>query len=92
MGSIKEVHGVPWEDGVIANCKWGGVRLSDLLKFAGVTAQDNTHVCFESHATSCEDDTYYGASIPIAKAMEDVHDAMLAYEVVPAVFMITGSN
>jgi len=84
MGKIKPVHGVPWADGVIANCKWGGVRLSDLLRLAGATAQDNTHVCFESHATLCQDDTYYGASIPIEKAMDDAQEVLLAYEVGPA--------
>ncbi|KAH9481542.1 Sulfite oxidase [Psilocybe cubensis] len=79
MGAIRPVHGVPWSDGVIANCKWGGVLLPDLLQLVGIDTQNpNVHICFESHATLCQDDTSYGASIPLAKAMEN--DVLLAYE------------
>jgi sulfite oxidase len=82
MGAIKKVDGVPWSDGVIANCRWGGARLSDLLKHAGTPAyQEALHVCFESHATLCQDDTYYGASIPLVKAMKPEEDILVAYEV-----------
>ncbi|KAF8807084.1 molybdopterin binding oxidoreductase [Phlegmacium glaucopus] len=79
MGVIKKVHGVPWSDGVIANCRWGGVRLCDLLKHAG-EHPEALHVCFESHATQCQDDTYYGASIPFVKAMKQEEDILVAYE------------
>ena len=80
MGLIKPVHGVPWSDGVIANCRWGGVLVSDLLKYAGISLQGdvNRHICFESHATLCQDDSYYGASIPLSP---DIGHALLAYEV-----------
>lgn len=81
MGSIKKVNGVPWADGVIANCLWGGVRLSDVLKFLGVASQVSSHVCFASFATLCEDDDYYGASIPLESALDDSCDILLAYEV-----------
>ena len=81
MGSIKPVHGIPWTDGVVANCRWGGLRLSDLLSSLGVSPQANLHVCFESHATMCQDDSYYGASIPLAKAVDPAEDVLLAYEV-----------
>lgn len=81
MGKVKRVHGVPWSDGVIANCKWGGVRLSDLLQHVGVNGQDKHHVCFESHATLCQDDTYYGASISLERALDPLQDVLLAYEV-----------
>ncbi|KAF9048406.1 Oxidoreductase, molybdopterin-binding domain-containing protein [Panaeolus papilionaceus] len=80
MGKVKRVHGVPWSDGVIANCKWGGVRLSDLLQHVGVNGQDKHHVCFESHATLCQDDTYYGASISLERALDPLQDVLLAYE------------
>ncbi|KAJ7931355.1 Oxidoreductase, molybdopterin-binding domain-containing protein [Mycena leptocephala] len=69
MGAIKPVNGVTWADGVVANCKWGGVRLCDLLKRIGVHTGDYAHVCFASYATPCEDDEYYGASIPLKKAI-----------------------
>ncbi|KAF8905005.1 Oxidoreductase, molybdopterin-binding domain-containing protein [Gymnopilus junonius] len=79
MGAIKPVHGVPWADGVVANCRWGGVLLSDVLRLAGPPAQDIRHVCFESNATLCQDDSYYGASIPVDKAYEK-GAVLLAYE------------
>ena len=82
MGGIKKVNGVPWSDGVIANCRWGGVRLCDLLKHAGTLPyQEALHVCFESYATLCQDDTYYGASIPFVKAMKQEEDILVAYQV-----------
>lgn len=82
MGAIKKVNGVPWSDGVIANCRWGGVRLCDLLKRAGTVADAGAlHVCFESYATLCQDDSYYGASVPLARAMKEEEDILVAYEV-----------
>ncbi|KAF8962694.1 Oxidoreductase, molybdopterin-binding domain-containing protein [Flammula alnicola] len=80
MGQFKPVQGVPWSDGVISNCRWGGVLLSALLKYAGVSTEGNPQVCFESHATLCQDDTYYGASIPLAKGVSEDGFVMLAYE------------
>jgi len=80
MGAIKPVNGVAWADGVVANCKWGGVRLCDLFKRTGVRVSDYAHVCFSSYATLCQDDTYYGASISMKKAMSLEDDVLLAYE------------
>ncbi|KAJ6607359.1 Oxidoreductase, molybdopterin-binding domain-containing protein [Mycena sp. CBHHK59/15] len=80
MGAIKPVNGVPWADGVVANCKWAGVRLCDLLKRTGVQTAGYAHVCFASYATLCQDDEYYGASIPLQKAMTFEDDVLLAYE------------
>lgn len=78
MGLVKPVHGVAWRDGVTANCKWGGVRLCDLLKYSGV--QEAHHVCFSSYATLCQDEEYYGASIPWEKAIREDEDVLIAYE------------
>ncbi|KAG7089676.1 hypothetical protein E1B28_011335 [Marasmius oreades] len=82
MGAIKPVHGVNWLDGVLANCTWGGVRLRDVLEHIGVQTNSNNpmHVCFASYATPCQDDTYYGASVPLEKAMSLEDDVLLAYE------------
>lgn len=82
MGAIKKVHGVAWADGVIANCKWGGVRLCDVLNKAGVHGDTNLHVCFASYATLCQDDCYYGASVPLSKVMDENEDVILAFEVI----------
>ncbi|KAF7327560.1 hypothetical protein MKEN_00335000 [Mycena kentingensis (nom. inval.)] len=84
MAAIKPVNGVLWNDGVVANCVWGGARLCDVLKSTGVSTSDYSQVCFASYATLCQDDTYivplyrlapsdiahsyYGASIPAKKA------------------------
>ncbi|KAF9067210.1 Oxidoreductase, molybdopterin-binding domain-containing protein [Rhodocollybia butyracea] len=80
MGAIKPVHGVGWNSGVIANCVWGGIRLRDVLSYVGVHTDDLLHVCFASFATLCQDDEYYGASIPISRAMKLEDDVLLAYE------------
>ncbi|RDB30993.1 Sulfite oxidase [Hypsizygus marmoreus] len=79
MGAIKPVHGVGWDSGVIANCKWGGIRLRDVLEHVGVQP-GNTHVCFASYATLCQDDQYYGASITLEKAQSMDGDVLLAFE------------
>ncbi|KAF8072101.1 Oxidoreductase, molybdopterin-binding domain-containing protein [Lyophyllum atratum] len=79
MGAIKPVSGVGWDAGVIANCKWGGVRLCDVLSHAGV--QDgNSHVCFASYATLCQDDEYYGSSITLQRATNLEDEVLLAFE------------
>lgn len=81
MGAIKKVHGIAWESGVIANVKWAGVRLCDILQHAGTQITGSAHVSFASHVTPCQDDNYYGASIPLAKAQNREEDVLLAIEV-----------
>jgi sulfite oxidase len=81
MSAFKKVKGVLWKDGVIANAKWSGVRLCDVLNHVGVQDDGHGHICFASHATLCQDDEYYGSSIPISKAMAQDGDVLLAFEV-----------
>jgi len=80
MGAVKKVHGIAWESGVIANVKWAGVRLCDVLQRAGIQMTGSAHVSFASHVTLCQDDNYYGASIPLAKAQSQDEDVLLAFE------------
>lgn len=80
MGAINPVQGVGWNDGVIANCSWGGARLHDVLTHAGVRLAGNSHVCFESYATKCQDDSYFGASVPLGRGMNVEDDVLIAYE------------
>lgn len=80
-----------WEEGTICNCKWAGVSMRELLRRAGApefgskpdktrsTAQ-NLHLCFASHVTACQNDAWFGASIPLEKAMDENGDVLLAYE------------
>ena len=83
MDEKKPVHGVLWHDGVIANCRWAGLRLRDLLQAVGVipTSYTGWHVCFTSRVTPCQDDKDYGGSIPLSDAMVLEGDALLAYDV-----------
>lgn len=82
MALIKPVHGIIWDAGVICNAGWTGIRLSDVLRIAGVQIDKAAHVCFSSHVTRCQDDDYYGASIPLKKGLDDKGDVLLAYEVI----------
>ena len=82
MGEIKPVKGVAWDDGVIANCRWRGVRLRDVLLRAGLTAGEDLHVWFAAEGVStCQDDSCYGASIPLQMALDPERDVLLALEV-----------
>lgn len=80
------VKGVLWDDGVVCNTKWGGVRLRDVLLDADVDFEGMNHVQFASYVTPCEDDDYYGASIPVNKAMDEQGDVLIAWEVGPSLF------
>jgi sulfite oxidase len=81
MGAIKKVNGVGWNAGVIANCRWSGARLKDVLEHVNIDVKEANHVCFASYATLCQDDDYYGASIPLDYAQKIENDVLLAYEV-----------
>jgi len=82
MGAIKPVNGVGWDSGVIANCSWAGARLKDVLEHAEIDVNDpRKHVCFASYATLCQDDEFYGSSVPLDYAKEAENDVLLAYEV-----------
>lgn len=68
---IKKVGGVQWAAGPIGNARWGGVRLADVLRRAGLK-NGAKHVWFESiDLIKKNGRTFpFGASIPIDKAME----------------------
>lgn len=69
---IKPVKGVQWREGAIGNAKWGGVRLSEILKKAGVR-DSAKHVWFEGlDAVEDGGKTFaFGGSIPLEKALFD---------------------
>ncbi len=69
---VKPVKGVQWREGAIGNAKWTGVRLSDVLKRAGVKAGAK-HVWFEGLDEIARSSGVipFGASIPLAKALAD---------------------
>ena len=84
----KSVDGVKWSEGTIANVRWGGAPLRDILLLAGVAddsaSWEGLHTCFASNIAPCEQDTYYGGSIPLERAMSKDADVLLAYEVTQA--------
>lgn len=69
---VKPVGGVPWKAGAIGNARWSGVRLSELLKKAGLK-ENAKHVWFEGLDEISKGGGIipFGASIPISKAMTD---------------------
>ncbi|TFY66425.1 hypothetical protein EVG20_g4665 [Dentipellis fragilis] len=81
----RDTEGIPWGEGVVSNLRWTGVRLRDVLLAAGLAqdvlqSQDGMHVCFCSHVAPCEDNTFFGGSIPLAKALDEGGDVLIAYE------------
>ena len=83
---IKPVKGVQWREGAIGNAKWRGVRLSDVLRKAGLR-ESAKHVWFEG-LDSVDDGgkTFaFGGSIPLEKALLD-RDA------IPGALLATSMN
>ena len=88
---IKEVQGIDWADGAIMNCTWEGPRLRDILLRAGVEYDKNAnkakaskskrHVQFASHSQECQEDKWYGGSIPLDRALAEDMDVILALKV-----------
>lgn len=81
---VKPVGGVPWLAGAIGNAQWGGARLSDLLKKAGVK-EEAKYVSFEGvdEIKRSSGVIPFGASIPLSKALSDsdtMPGALVAYE------------
>ena len=77
----KPVEGVLWGQGTIANVRWGGARLRDVLQAAGVHEREGLYACFASHVAECERDDWFGASVPLGKALSEEGEVLLAYEV-----------
>lgn len=81
---MKEVQGIDWFDGAVMNCKWTGPRLKDILERAGIdlssTNKNSAHVAFSCFAEPCQEDTWYGASVPLERALRADMDIILALE------------
>lgn len=72
------VFGGQWLNGAMGNCTWGGVRLKDVLKSAGIKA-GSTEVFFRGLDTAVLPTTpNFMKSLPLDKAQED--DIIIAYE------------
>lgn len=81
---LKEVQGLDWFDGAVMNCEWKGPKLGDVLSRAGLALSEDdarsAHVAFACNAVPCQDADWYGASIPLSRAMREDADIILALE------------
>ncbi|KAF2021258.1 molybdopterin binding oxidoreductase [Aaosphaeria arxii CBS 175.79] len=81
---LKEVNGIDWFDGAVMNCKWRGPLLKDVLELARIDVKKDkwkdAHVAFACFQTPCQDDEYYGASIPLERAMDPDSSILVALE------------
>jgi sulfite oxidase len=68
----KKVGGVQWREGAIGNARWQGVRLSDVLKAAGLKPEAK-HAWFDGldEIDHKGKTIVFGGSIPIEKALAD---------------------
>ncbi len=69
---IKPVGGVQWREGAIGNAEWAGVRLSEVLKAAGIQTGAR-HVWFDGlDEVRDGDKTFpFGGSVPLTKVFEE---------------------
>ena len=74
--TTKKASGLPWVSGAMGNAEWAGVRLSDVLKLAGVKP-GSKHVWFDGLDQVVEktETISFGGSIPLDKAMADTMSA-----------------
>ena len=87
---IKEVSGIDWFDGAVANCVWRGPRLRDVLMVVGLGEDVRGEKGWKGHVECvcevmpCEDTAEYGGSITLERAMMEDGDCILALEVCEA--------
>lgn len=82
LGKVKEVKGISWTGGAIGNAKWTGVRLREVLLYAGLKEEIEgkvQHIHFEGLDKNPLTGECYGASIPVEKAMDPRGDCLLVY-------------
>ncbi|GIC90161.1 putative sulfite oxidase [Aspergillus udagawae] len=78
---LKEVQGIDWGDAAVMNCKWRGPRLREVLLRAGVREdEDGLHVEFSCYQVKCQEDEWFGASVPLQRCLREDGDAILALE------------
>ncbi|XP_011256952.2 probable sulfite oxidase, mitochondrial isoform X2 [Camponotus floridanus] len=79
MSKVKKLKGINWNVGAVGNATWSGARLCDVLRDLGINEDAFNHIQFEGYDLD-PSGAPYGASIPIAKAMDPRADVILAYE------------
>lgn len=87
---MKEVSGIDWGDAAVMNCAWKGVLLRDVIDAVGLDFEkdkvgwedrrDAAHVQFACYQTETQEDTWYGGSITLQRAMDPEAQVLLATE------------
>ncbi|THC88731.1 hypothetical protein EYZ11_011819 [Aspergillus tanneri] len=88
---LKEVQGIDWGDAAVMNCAWKGPRVRDVLRRAGVSDRVldpdpdislglGLHVAFSCYQVPCQDDGWFGSSVPLERCWDVENDAVLALE------------
>lgn len=82
LNQVKEIKGLRWDVGAVGTAEWSGVRLRDVLRYAGLDegSVDVQHIWFEGADTDKTSGSTYGASIPLDKAISSQGEVILAYE------------
>ena len=73
----KQTNGLQWSAGAISNAEWEGVKLRDVLADAGLDVDNPPKDVQHAQFAGLE---AYGASIPIAKAVDPHGDVLLAFK------------
>lgn len=81
---VKQTIGFSWGPTAWATTIWGGCRLGDLLRAAGVhdDPEGKLHVHFRGPLGELPkgDDGSYGTSVPLTRALDPANDIMIAWE------------
>lgn len=72
-------NGLQWDVGAISNAEWGGVKLRDILRDAGLPVDFDEIPEYAKHVQFAGAEGY-GASIPIWQACDSRKDVLLAFE------------
>ncbi|GAA5971895.1 hypothetical protein JCM3765_000003 [Sporobolomyces pararoseus] len=83
MNEEKEVEGLLWGGSAIANSKFSGPLLRNVLDSYGITSEKllacgkDVHIHFET-SQQCEDAEFYGSSLPVSMALDSNRPVLLA--------------
>jgi len=82
LHDVENVRGLTWTGGAIGNATWTGVKLSDVLRDAGYEATEETlgQHCIFRGLDGDGAGTFYEASVPMKKVMDQYGDVLLAFK------------
>lgn len=80
FNSVMRTSGTSWSQGAVGTAKWGGVKLSELMKLAGITDPVAAQEIFGMEHVRFHSIDGMMASIGIEKAFNPYGDCLIAYE------------